>query len=362
MTGDVGSTALAWEPSARPPMCLVLGTGRCGSTALSEILRGHPEVLSVSELFAGLRGRDLTERDMEGGEFWRLIATPHRADSALLRFKVAPEVLYPLFHPRDGANRFAWPAGLPPLAGVTLPHLTDRPDDLYEELEAGARALPRQPLSEHLWWLFAMLARDRQPSVVVERSGGSLGQAAALLRLFPQALVVHVYRDGRECALSMSRHARFRLSAIQADLTTAFGYDPYAEDGHGPGHTPVDGPLADLTPDRLTKDAFEGHEVPLSRYGLMWSAVVAEGLPVLSDASRLLEIDYRDLVDEPQKVIAAFHDFLQVGRDPAREARQAAQISRRVDARAELGADEWAELSQACRMGMNRLYGRGGWT
>ncbi|MFF4118067.1 sulfotransferase [Streptomyces sp. NPDC001714] len=355
----------AWGAAERPPICLVLGTGRCGSTALSDVLREHPDVLSVSELFAGLRGRNLAEREMDGADFWRLLSTPHRADSTLLRFKVAPEVTYPVFEPRPGASRFAWPAELPPVAGVTLPHLTDRPDDLYAVLEAQAPTLPRQPLSEHLWWLFETLSGGRRPGVVVERSGGSLGQTAALLRLFPDARVIHMFRDGRECALSMSRHPRFKLTAIQAMLSAAFGYDPYAEEPGTPeppsGVPAGHGTLTELAPGRLTRAAFDRFDVPLARYGLMWSNMVAAGFPALPPEPRLLSLDYGDLVRGPRESIRALFAFLGVARDLAREDRQAAGITKGRDARSEVDEREWAELTRSCRMGMNRLYGRGAW-
>lgn len=363
-TGSAGRDGAAGSPPARGMrICLVLGTGRCGSTALSDVLAGHPDILSVSELFAGLRGRDLTERDLDGAQFWDFLSRPLPADAVLQRWKIAPEVLYPLFEPREGASRFAWPADLPPLLGVTLPHLTDRPDDLYAKLEAATPRRGRQPLSRHLRWLFDVLAGDRRPSVVVERSGGSLGSAAALLRLFPEAQVVHMYRDGRECAASMSRHPRFKFTALQAQLAAALGHDPYGESG--PGVTdgiPADPALAALTPDRITAEAFAAHQVPIARYGLMWSAMVAAGMPALPKDARLHELDYRDLVERPDASVAGLFDFLGVDRDSRREAVGAAGIAAPRAVRAELGEARWQELGRACRMGMNRLYGRGAWT
>jgi hypothetical protein len=349
-------------------ICLVLGTGRCGSTALSDVLRHHSDMLSVSELFSALRGRDLAEREMDGAEFWRLISTPLSADAVLHRWKAAPEVLYPIFAPRLGADRFAWPAALPPLVGVTLPHLTARPDDLYAVLEQAAPARPRRPLSEHLWWLFDALAGERRPSIVLERSGGSLGNATTLLKLFPDAQVIHMYRDGRECAVSMSRHPRFKLSALRAELGAELGRDLYGEDGQaGQAEATavrgaVSSAMAGLAPDQITAEAFAAFEVPLSRYGLMWSAMVVAGIPALPGGTRRHDLDYQDFIEHPRESIGALLEFLGVTHGPACEANWAAAIRLGRDARAEVGEREWQELSRACRMGMNRLYGRGGWT
>jgi hypothetical protein len=37
-----------------PDARFIIGTGRCGSTLLSRMLRLHPRVLELSELFVGL--------------------------------------------------------------------------------------------------------------------------------------------------------------------------------------------------------------------------------------------------------------------------------------------------------------------
>jgi putative sulfotransferase len=358
----------------RPPICLVLSTGRCGGTLLSNIARMHPGVLSISELFSALLGHDLRERELAGTEFWEMLSTPAQADTAMmLRCQIAPdELLYPVLAPRPGARRFSGAAGVPPppLMQVTLPHLTSRPDDFYAKLEAMTVQQPRRLLSEHFWWLFDMLSEDRPPMVVVERSGGSLRIASELLRLFPDARVVHLFRDGRECAVSMSRHASYKLSVIRASMSARFGFDPYAlpvgagRDGGRalPMHLASDRELAELTPDRITRAVFDRFEVPLGRYGLVWSNMIAVGVAELAALSRLITLDYGDLVARPIESIDKFLEFLGVERDPAWETQMAAKINPGRDVRTEVGKQQWEELTRACRLGMNRIYGRGGWT
>lgn len=58
----------------------IVGTGRCGSTLLSRMLRCNPQVLDISEFYSGLdwKGR-FQPTPMSGPEFWDLM---HRADSA----------------------------------------------------------------------------------------------------------------------------------------------------------------------------------------------------------------------------------------------------------------------------------------
>jgi Sulfotransferase family len=330
-------------------------------------------VLSLSELFSGLRDKDLSERELSGAEFWDMLSRPSPIDVAGLRCHIElEEMLYPVFSPRSGAERFGWDASLPPLMQACLPHLTDRPDHLYAMLEAVTVKQPRRLFSEHLWWLFDVLADGRCPAMVVERSGGSLAYAAMLMRLFPQARVVHLFRDGRECAVSMSRHARYKLAMIRAAMNAQFGWDPYApeiadlEAGRLAPEVPEgfasDEGLAGLAPDRITRARYDEFEVPLYRYGVMWSKMIASGLPELPDEPRLLRLDYANMVARPEENIGRFLDFLGLERDPMLEKRMAAKIKPNRDVRGEVGEQVWNELTIACRLGMNRLYGRSGWT
>lgn len=358
--------------ASMPPICLVLSTGRCGSTAVSNIVRAHPMALSVSELFSSLRDSDLSERELSGAEFWGMLSTPGLEDTAGLRCQIKlDEMLYPAFDPRPGANRFHWTTTLPPVMQACLPHLTDRPDDLYAMLEQVTPKQPLRLLSEHLRWLFCVLAGDRQPAVVVERSGGSLGYAADLLRLFPEARVVHLFRDGRECAVSMSRHWRYKMAAIRAAMRARSGYDPYAKADASRRNDfsaawssgDSDEELAALMPGRITRARYDRYFVPLNRYGGMWTKMIVDGLEELPDNSRLFLLDYRDLVARPrlEGTIGDLLEFLGLERDPVMEKQMAAGIRPARDVRSEVGELQWDVLTRACRLGLNRLYGRNGW-
>ena len=68
-------------------LTFVVGTGRCGSTMLSAMLGEHPDVLSMSEFFGTLRvgmaslpasRGSFLKRDLDGSEFWELLASPFR--------------------------------------------------------------------------------------------------------------------------------------------------------------------------------------------------------------------------------------------------------------------------------------------
>lgn len=361
------------NPAAeRPLMCLVLSTGRCGGTLLSNVVRAYPAVLSVSELFSAMLGRDLSNLELDGTEFWNMLSTPAQTDvEVILRCQIQPdELLYPAFAPRQGATRFNWVTGVPPLMQTTLPHLTNRPDDLYAKLEIATPNQPKQLLSEHLWWLFKALAEEYRPTVVIERSGGSLIYAAALMRLFPDAKIVHLFRDGRECAESMSRHARYKLAAIRAGMIARIGYDPYTVVSTTEKNTQRQQPLdisahhefSELIPDRITRASFDQFKVPLRAFGAMWSKIIAVGLKDLSQRSQVLTLDYSDLTAHPEMSIGRFLEFIGLERDPEQVRRIAKGIRPGRDVRMEVSEQQWNELTESCRLGMNRLYGRNGWT
>ncbi len=64
----------------------VVGTGRCGSTMLSDMLRAHPDILSLSEFmvaiadFGGRTSRAFPGTPIDARELWRFsaVAIPGR--------------------------------------------------------------------------------------------------------------------------------------------------------------------------------------------------------------------------------------------------------------------------------------------
>jgi putative sulfotransferase len=337
---------------------------------MSSMVRAHPDTLSVSELFSSLRDHDLSQRDLSGTDFWAMLSTPGLTDLVGMRCQLNPdELLYPAFAPRPGASRFNPATGVPPLIQVTIPHLTQSPDNMYDMIGRMAVKQPQRLLSEHFRWLFDVLRQNRRPRVIVERSGGSLAQVSTLMQLFPEARVVHLFRDGRECAVSMSRHARYKFAAIRAALGAQLGYDPYAATYTNaqdlrcaePAPGALDAELAGLTPERITRSTYDAFDVPATRYGVMWSKMIANGVGDLPNQDRLLSLDYGDLVARPRENIARFTEFLGLRADSEWKDHVTALIRPGRDVRAEIGEQQWDKLTSACRLGMNRLYGRHCW-
>ncbi len=102
-------------------------------------------------------------------------------------------LLYPFDDPKARFDATT----LPPIMAVALPHVTDRYEDLYDEVERFVRAQPKALPGDHFRALFNWLTARLGKKLWIERSGGSLFMASRLLRHFPEARVVHLFRVSR---------------------------------------------------------------------------------------------------------------------------------------------------------------------
>ena len=78
----------------------------------------------------------------------------------------------------------------------------------------GATGLVGSAVGVQLRRLFDWLVARHGGTTWVERSGGSLRVVHRLIEHFPGARFVHLVRDGRATALSMSRHRGFRRRTL----------------------------------------------------------------------------------------------------------------------------------------------------
>src|SRR5690242_1668812 len=90
----------------------VVGTGRCGSTLLSNILREDERILSLSEFFISLSPFAFHKKELDGKEFWDILATPRPKAIQMVRYGV-------------GIAEFLYQSqeGTPPILLTTLPHI-----------------------------------------------------------------------------------------------------------------------------------------------------------------------------------------------------------------------------------------------
>jgi hypothetical protein len=323
------------------PARFVVGTGRCGSTLMSRMLAEHPGVVSLHEVFTGLDwGRRFADGEHTGAEVADLLSTPNPVThDALSRGYDAEEITYP-FRPCD---RFTRQDPLPWILVSTLAHLDPDPDALFDRTMDWLGPRPAAPMAEHYRALFDWWTAGAGGSVWVERSGSSVDYVGDLARLFPEARIVHLHRDGAEVALSMRNHALYRL-AVQ--LT--YGVVPDGVDA------------ADDSPegtDRLVRSWLEGTP-PVELYGRYWSDQVERGTGALAavPAGQVLTVAFEDVVRDPAPHLDELARFLELPADPGFPERAAALVRGVPPARAPaLAGPEREALDRACDRGRAAL-------
>lgn len=333
---------------------LILSTGRCGSTMISDILGKHPKVLSLSEFFVPLGSAAFSNKAPTGPQMWQILSQQTPALRMMLEDGiVVDEGLYPFNSPQA---RFT-PKNIPPILSVALPHLTDAHEALYDELELLVKARPRCPLAEQYQFLFEALANKYQRDVWVERSGGSFMIAATLLKLFPQAKVIHVFRDGRDTALSMSQHHNFRLLLAMLQKSQSLGIDVFKA-----WHKPHIGPqklwLEKLLMPFLNTRQMKTQEFPLVEYGKLWSNMILAGSAILATLpkDRLLSVKFEAVQQDPRKELNELIRFISPELEDAHWLDTVSQIPRPTRSKyRELPEAERLALTQACEPGLKIL-------
>ena len=333
----------------------VLSTGRCGSTMVSNMLNLHPRVLSLSEFFAFVGTGAMRRRRATGEQMWGWYAYQRKRTKLMLREDFS-ELAYPFGAPGARYRR----DDVPPILCSALPHLTRAHDALFDELGPVVHGRPRQAPAAHFRDLFEWLCRRLGADVWVERSGGSMLFGARLLRAFPDARVVHVYRDGRETAISMSRHYLFRMILATIHALRSRGFDimsSLSRGRFGEWITLWSEPLATrfLDPAKLPYD-----KLTLADFGAFWAGMIGHAHELFADLppDRLLNVAFEDLQATPEPQLRRLIRFVSPELEDDGWVREASRLPRpprsptnfeRLDA-----ADREA-LAEACRPGLERL-------
>jgi hypothetical protein len=336
------------------PLTFVVGTGRTGSTLLSRILRLHPEILSVNELFSSMDGAEThLDRPLTGAQFWKTLAAPHaRINAMIANGTLFPELLYP----QVTGGRFS-PMEIPALCLMVLPHLTDDPDALFDELAVEISAWPERPEAQQYEAMFDALATRFGRRVVVERSGHSLQRVPYLREAFPRAKFVHMFRDGPDCALSMSRHPGFRMMVLAREISETTGTTAVSE------LTPEQ--LRLLPPDLAAlittgdPNAVRDRVIPLTSFGTLWSDSILLGLQHLAAVPGHMSLRYEDLLSAPDSELTRLADFLGVRPDPQWLRTGGQMLEDRRGAAMSLPPDELSALREHCDPGTSALVSRG---
>lgn len=271
--------------------------------------KDHPAVLSLSEVLSTLGSRALTDRVLGGPTFLARMTTPSPFARALLGYGVPiREILY-----EPGRHGDLPLSEVPPLALAALPFLTERPLDLIAEVAPLLRARERDRLENHMRFLFDWLAGRFGKSLWIERSGSSLLFTERLAEMFPDARFVHLHRDGRDVALSMSGHAFFRTKVNYHRMLGTIGIDAFRSGqvlGVAPWHRWVETTMIAVLPPRVVVDP----TVDVETCARHWDRESRAGLRMLDalDPGRVQHIVYEKLVSAPEDVLRELTDFIGV--------------------------------------------------
>jgi len=337
------------QPAASPRGGLILGSARCGSTLVSNILNSHPAILSVSELFSTVGPHALRPDVLSGKRFWRNLSRPSRALSQVGNPDSAPREF--LYGKGQAPEHDPWLC--PPILAITLPHLTDTPDDLFRQLAQDVPQWPSRSLADQYRALFATLAgKHKNQPVWVERSGGSLLASGTLLDMFPEARPVLLTRSGPDTALSMRDYPATRLAIWMWRRLNWVGIDLLSSRHHygRGGIWPLIAALGGLGGLRHILN----RRPSLTDCGAFWSELTCRGTEALGGHAPLV-VSYERLCKAPAEEITRLGLYLA---DEAPQEWVAASVAlpeKRPSRLAALGTADRDELLLACARGEDAL-------
>lgn len=306
----------------------VLSVGRSGSTLLTRMLQQHPSICSISEYWTSLFMESFGDPVMDGRAYWQTLAQPpvwytNFVEKAQAAGQVPTELIYV-----HTAGRYSL-SDCPPILTMTLPALSDQPDELFDELAAIVPSWPRRRVTQHSRQLFEWLSARMGRQLWVERSGLSYWYVPDLRRGFPDAKYVHLLRDGREVLLSMMNMrlfdpivrttwllSIFRGNVVRRQLFFNFRgtartllmrlteADRALTGQHGRSR-----PYS--LPERFS------HERRVKEYARFWVNTTELGLEAIAalPPSQVHTVRYEELVENPRPVLAEMIDFLRPGED-----------------------------------------------
>ena len=324
---------------------------------LSDIVRRHRDILSVSEFFTSLGSRAFLGRRLTGEAVFRRLNTLPIEGRAMLGngFQV-DEFLY-----RFGPGSRYQPHNLPPIMGSTLPHITDDAEGTWDELAATLRRRGSGTVADQYRFVFDWLAQRFDKAVWVERSGASLPFVPILARMFPDARFVHICRDGRDTAMSMQSHHFFRWRVLAARRMRRFGIDPLHE-RNLLGTSPWV-PLLSWVWFKLVfrADRYRREVIELSSFGRFWSNMIEQGLANLHalPEERVLTMRYESVLASPREELTRFIRFVGREFEDSEWIDAAVALVRPQQARwPALDPKEHRALAEACEPGQSILgYG-----
>lgn len=262
----------------------IMNTGRCGSTLVSQLIGQHPDILSLSEVWPNRVNLNelFCNKVMTGKQFWNLLSVPMAQDIFKIALYKKTQVQKRALHETNYLRRIA------------LPSLVEDYDTLFYAIEKYMINLSAYKTGELIIKMFEYIKIKLNKKVWVEKTGANLDFLPQWKKMWPDMKLIHIYRDGRNSAISMSKHPAFKLQLIRTAkdrTTTFFNIRPLAS---------------------ISLNEFENEYIPLERYGELWNSMILKGLIELENLpkDKLLEFSYESLLEEPSVQLTRLIDFI----------------------------------------------------
>ena len=183
----------------------IVSAGRSGSTFLAKVISDHPALVCISDLFEPVGPTpyfDIKD-EVTGCEFFRDILAV-ASTKPRLRYWRERDTKERLFVPED-ENLISL------FLSYTVPFVDQDVMGVYEECKAYFENRSPKTPADHFTDFCEWMKERYNGELWVERTGGSLPHTGKIINTWPNAKIIHSYRDGRECSISMHKYPFFRM-------------------------------------------------------------------------------------------------------------------------------------------------------
>lgn len=302
----------------------IVGTGRCGSTLISEIVRKQGDFCSISEFFFLQGGRGaFTSSNFDGAAFWNWLNSLRdtTAEAALNSNSGFPEILEYTIDENTLKKK------IHPLNSVLIPHLNIENTQILNELELSIKANPALDIYSHYSRTLDTIASLSGKRNWVERSGGSIHYPHELLRVAPTSKIVHIYRNGVDCSLSMANHSYYKLI------------------------------FNELSSSQNKAHRSDSADLPLETIGDIWSRLSIISVEFLTNLpnNQVHHLNYDELIDEPALCIEKLLNFLEIETNSEQIELLSNLIVRQPSRRLQYSSSHIEALENSCKPGSDAL-------
>ncbi|WP_077324851.1 sulfotransferase [Virgibacillus siamensis] len=346
----------------------IISTGRSGSTAISNCINLHPNILSLSEFLLSINMNDsgpdpeannwpgLSLERWDGKQFWDLLSKkePLNIEPYIKKGVRLKEFLYKI----SDTSRFNLKTGVPAILAMTLPHISEKPDELYEELESAVTQFPEDRLDRQYRRLFDWLLQRYNRDVCVERSGVSVYFVDRLIDMFPDAKFIFLYRDVRETAMAFNRFQAFKLGTALKKAKEATGEDPTDPNSDASRL----GEFKWLHPDYFNLEQFNQYEMPYDVLGESLSSSLISAAKSIGKlpSEQVLHLRYESLIEMPHDQLRRIIQFIQPASSTREEDEKwvklsASTIRAKPDTWPDLPAEKRKKLEEASEPALKLL-------